>query len=150
MKRLGTFLAVSLLFLTTAYSHAEQEMNCLKTKCAQSNNCSFVNSECTQQFLKGFGAGAAAGAVVNLLLPSFKEFTKNWNIHDNTGICRDQLAGQATVTAAALGISGLSTSHYSKFKLMGAQLVGIIVGACAASYAMKLLTTPAADTIIPE
>ncbi len=139
MKKIVTFLTISLLFLNTTQAETQQ---CYCTQVSQ-QAISILNSECTQAFINGAAVGAVAGFSVDFLLPSFKKFTETWNIPATTGICRDQLAGEAKVATAALGLTALNKATFTNFKLMGAQLVGIIVGACAASYVTKLLT-PAA------
>jgi hypothetical protein len=144
MKKLITILAVSLLMLNAAHGNVEQETCCETTKIAQQSNCSFFNCECTQQFFKGVAAGAAAGLSVEYLRNYILPDMTSWNLYGNYGVCRDQLTGEFKVATAALGIAALSKEHYSKFKVMGSQLLGVIVGACAASYATKLLTAPAA------
>ncbi len=139
MKKLVTVLAVSLLFLTTAKVSAD-ETGCCSTKWTQESGCYLMNCECTQQFLNGLAAGAAAGMSVELLRKYILPDITSWNLYGNFGICRDQLTGEAKVATAALGLAAFNNIDFRTVKKAGSQLLGIIVGACAASYATKLLT----------
>jgi len=147
MKKIVKLLTISLFFLNTAHADAQKNDCCSLNKGAQETTC-FFSGECAQEFLKGFAAGAIAGGSVDFLRNHVLPDITSWNLYGDYGVCRDQFTGEAKVAAAALGVAALSKQHYSKFKLMGAQLVGIIVGACAASYATKLLT-PAVAPVTP-
>jgi hypothetical protein len=144
MKKMGIFLAVSFLFLNTAHGNEQESCCTINSLNKNAQEPSFLDSQFTQQFLKGFAAGAIAGVSVEFLRNHILPDITDWNLYGNYGICRDQLTGEAKVAAATLGVAAFSRQYYSKAKLMGAQLAGIIVGACAASYVSKVLTTPAA------
>lgn len=146
MKKTVAFIALSALYINSVNGQVQQ--GCCTMKKSEQETCCLANSECVQEFLKGFAAGAAAGISVELLKNNVLPNLPSLNLYKNYGICKDQLAGQGKVATAVLGLAAVSKHYCSKFKSIGAQLVGIIAGACAASYAARILS-PAAAPVAP-
>ncbi|MCX5922603.1 MAG: hypothetical protein NTX86_04735 [Candidatus Dependentiae bacterium] len=134
------FLALSLLVFGSHLSLADEALE-QNTDQTVEEQISFDYATYAQEFAKSFGIGAAAGVLVEFLRSRILPDITHVRLHARTGICRDQLTGEAKVIAALLGTAALhKTIDTSNWKMLCSQLLGIIAGSCSASYVTKIVT----------
>jgi|SRR5579871_2746001 len=101
--------------------------------------------ECTQDALlseltTGIVAGAASCAAVNGLRAHVLPDLSSLKLHDNYGICRDQLAGEAKTGIALLGMQAIKPSTCASLKKLSARIIGIVAGITVAEVIKKQLS----------
>lgn len=133
MKNMVTFLAISLLFFSTARA-STNDCSCAKSITG------VLRSECSQAFFNGVAAGAAVGISAEFIRPYFMQLTDGLNLYNNYGVCRGVLSGEVITAGAVAALSAFKKLSLTKTT---AQVTGIIVGACAATYATKVLAQDA-------
>ncbi len=93
-----------------------------------------------ENVLKGAVAGIVATAGVAFSREHLSPDMGDWKLHDNYGICRDQLQGRVAVAAAAGGLAAVEGPQSIDVKKVSAQLAGILLGTCVANYVSKLIS----------
>jgi hypothetical protein len=129
MKKHIIALALSLICINTTLCEVEAP----RALC--------LDNEYTQEFAVGFAAGAAAGFSVECLRNHILPDMTSWNLYRHYGICRDQLTGEAKVaTALLIAAAYANNRNNTDWKKLSARLLGVILGACAASFTTKRIT----------
>ena len=135
MKNMVIFLAISLLFFSSVRASNDDYSCTTSIK-------NVLRSECSQAFFNGVAAGAAASLSAEFIKHYFMQLTDDLQLH-NYGICQKVLfSGQAVVAGAVAGLSAFKKLSLTKTT---AQVTGIIIGACAATYAAQVLANDAAQ-----
>lgn len=126
------FLALALLFVScTAQAEAQK---------ANTTYLSAPETDILGSLWQGASAGFVAGGLTDLCRyygPNLDSF----GIHDKTGICRDQVTGMVKALAAVAGakyVCDAQANPTCNKTNVNFKALGVIVGACVASFAKKL------------
>lgn len=84
--------------------------------------------------MQGFCSGIASSTAINFLRSSILPNLDNLKLHDRTGICRDQLAGQCKV-ATALAVSSLVAPDNNSRKHTLVRIAGVLLGINTGTFA---------------
>lgn len=99
-----------------------------------------LNNEYRKDFLQGFYCGMASSTAINFLrlrvLPNLDDI----KLHDRTGICRDQLAGQCKVATAVVGAT-LTAPENNNPKHTLVRVLGALIGINTATVASYVIAT---------
>ncbi len=126
------FLALSLLFVSCMVQAEVQKASNLNTSAAETD---IVGS-----LWQGASAGFVAGGLTDLLR-YYGPNLDSLNLYGNYGICRDQLTGMVKTLSAVAGakyVSDAQTNPTCNKANVNAKALGVVIGACIASFAKKL------------
>jgi hypothetical protein len=96
--------------------------------------------EHVENVLKGALAGMAGMWGVEFSRKHLLPDASRLKLHENFGICRDELQQRVGVAAAAAGLAAVEGPQSTNLKKVSAQLAGILLGTCVANYVSKLMS----------
>jgi hypothetical protein len=99
-----------------------------------------LNNKYRKDFLHGFYCGMTSSTAINILRLRVLPNLDDLKLHDRTGICRDQLAGQCKVATALVG-AALTAPENNSPKHTLVRVLGALIGINTATVASHYITS---------